>query len=168
MAVPLVFGWRCLCTTRDVTPVEALKGTVTALQTEIFARRYYECFNLREFDTGERFIDPQAVFTYPQSAQQFIGRAGYRELVRRWVSAFPDSNVSVINVRVTNGEIACTEWVAHGTHLGTLTLPGLTPIPPTGIHTCLKIRETIRVINAMIVESVVEFDPEDLRRRLSA
>ena len=151
-----------------VTYVETLRGAVTALQIEILARRYYECFNLRDFDAGERHVDPQAVFTYPRSSQQFIGRPGYRELARRWLSAFPDSSYSIIHMRVEDVSSVRTEWVMHGTHLGVLSLPGLAPMPPTEIHADVKLRETIRIVNGMIVESVLEFDPDDLRRRLAA
>jgi predicted ester cyclase len=151
-----------------VTYVETLRGAVTALQTEILARRYYECFNQRDFDAGERHVDPQAVFTYPRSSQQFIGRAGYRELARRWVSAFPDSSYSIAHVRVLDESTVRTEWVMHGTHLGVLSLPGLALMPPTEVHAHVKFRETIRIANGMIVESVLDFDPDDLRSRLSA
>ena len=151
-----------------MTYVETLRGAVTALQTEILARRYYECYNQRDFDAGERHVDPQAVFTYPRSSQQFIGRPGYRELARRWVSAFPDSSHSIVHVRVLDVSTVCTDWVMHGTHLGVLSLPGLAPMPATEIHADLKLRETIRIANGMIVESVLDFDPDDLRRRLSA
>jgi predicted ester cyclase len=108
------------------------------------------------------------VFTYPLSGEQFIGRAGYRELARRWVTAFPDGTVSIIMVRVSEGPTVRTDWVAHGTHLGPLDLPGLPPIPPTGIHTHLSMRETVRISHGLIVESRMEFDPDELRRRLSA
>ena len=151
-----------------MTHVEALRGTVTALHSEILARRYYECFNRRDFDHGERYIDPQAVFTYPESPQQFIGRPGYRELARRWISAFPDGSVSIVSLRVVDLSTVRIEWVAHGTHLGVLALPGMRPVPPTGFHTHIPLRETIRVVNGLIVESEMEFDPDDLQHRVSA
>ncbi len=151
-----------------MTYVETLRGAVTALQIEILARRYYECFNQRDFDAAERFVDPQAVFTYPLSSQQFIGRAGYRELARRWVSAFPDSSYSIVHVRVLAASTVRTEWVMHGTHLGVLLLPGFAPLPATEVHAHVKFRETIRTDNGMIVESVLAFDPDDLRRQLVA
>lgn len=148
--------------------VETLRGTVTALQTEILARRYYESFNERDFDAGERFVDAEAVFTYPQSPQQFIGRAGYRELARRWIAAFPDSSYSIGYVAVIDAVTVRTEWVMHGTHLGDLVLPGLPPMPATEVHAHVKFRETLRIVNGLIVESVTEFDPDELRRRLAA
>ena len=166
LVLPASFGWRSICTTQGVTHVETLRGTVTALQTEIIVRRYYECFNQRDFDAGERYVDPQAVFTYPHSRQQFIGRPGYRELSRRWATAFPDSTCSVVYVRVTAGSKVRTEWVMHGTHLGVLLLPGLAPMPATEIHAHVRFRETIHIDTGLIVESVTEFDPDELRRQL--
>ena len=151
-----------------MTYVETLRGTVTALQTEILARRYYECFNQRDFDAGARHVDPQAIFTYPHTSQQFIGRPGYYELARRWVSAFPDSSYSILSVNVLDTATVQTDWVMHGTHLGDLELPGLPPMPATEVHAHVTLRETIRIENGMIVESVVEFDPDDLRQLLSA
>jgi predicted ester cyclase len=149
-----------------VTHAESLRGTATTLQTEILARRYYDCFNQREFEAGERYVHPQAVFTYPESPQQFIGRAGYRELCRRWASAFPDGSFSVMEVRV-EGDAVRTVWVLHGTHMGLLSLPGMKPVHPTHIHTHVALRETIRVVEGQIVESTMEFDPHDLERRLT-
>ena len=148
--------------------VDTLRDTATALQTEILARRYYECFNQREFDVGERYVHSQAVLTYPLSGKQFIGRAGYRELARRWIAAFPDGTVSIISLRVSHGPTVRLDWVAHGTFEGPLDLPGFAPIPPTGIHTHLSMRETIRLSSGLIVESTMQFDPDELRRHLSA
>ena len=146
--------------------VETLRGTATALQTEILARRYYECFNQREFEVGERYVHPQAIFVYPESQRQFIGRAGYRELCRRWLTAFPDCSVSIVDVRVA-GIAVRTTWVLHGTHMGVLALPGVPPIAPTRIHANVALRETMSIAHGLIGESVMEFDPDDLRRRLA-
>ena len=148
-----------------VTHVETLRGTATSLQVEILARRYYECFNQREFEIGERYVHAQAVFTYPHSPQQFLGRPGYRELCRRWLAGFPDSSFSIIDVRVAGSHVRTT-FVLHGTQMGVLTLPGLPPIGPTRIHSHITLRETIRVENGLIVESEMEFDPVELRHRL--
>jgi len=138
---------------------------MTASRIEAFTRRYYELFNERRFDDAEGCVDPQAVFTYPAAKEHFIGRAGYRELVHRWTEAFPDARLSITAVHV-GGEVASTEWIGSGTHLGMLDLPGFPSIPPTGRTVQLPMRESIRVVNGLIVESRMEFDPGELRRRL--
>jgi predicted ester cyclase len=171
-----VFGWSLICSRRQpfegrhtvvhVVDSDQLTNPAGLLQLEIFARRYYDLFNQRAFDEAERFVDPQAVFTYPLAREHFIGRAGYRELVRRWVAGFPDGTVSITNVELKDGPVIQTNWIGHGTHLGVLELPGLPPIPPTHIRAQLPMRETINVVNGLIVESRLEFDPIELRRRL--
>ena len=139
----------------------------TSLQLEIFAHSYYTLFNQRQFDEAERFVDPQAVFTYPSAREHFIGRAGYRELVRRWVTAFPDGTVSITRVTAEDGHMVQTDWIGQGTHLGPLELPGLPTLPPTGIRAELPMRETLRLADGMVVESRLEFDAVELRRRLN-
>jgi predicted ester cyclase len=139
---------------------------VSSLQLEAFARRYYECFNQRAFDEGELFVDPQAVFTYPLAKEHLIGRAGYRELARRWLEGFPDARIAITAVQVSDARMATTEWIGEGTHLGLLDLPGLPSLPATGVHTTLPMRETIRIVDGSIVASVMEFDPVELGRRL--
>src|SRR5687767_8862764 len=71
-----------------------------AMQTEAFVRRYYELFNQRKLQEAERFVDPQAVFTYPVGKEHLIGRAGYRELARRWLEGFPDARIAITTVLV--------------------------------------------------------------------
>lgn len=132
---------------------------------EAFARRYYQLFNDRRFEEAEALVDPQAVFSYPVAKEHFIGRAGYRELVQRWTEAFPDALLTITRVEVSR-DTACTECIGEGTHQGLLELPGLPRVLPTGVKAQLPMRETIRVINNLVVQSRMEFDPHELRRRL--
>lgn len=140
----------------------------TALKTEVFARHYYALFNERRLDEAERLVDPQALFSYPAAREHLIGRAGYRELVRRWLEGFPDARllITAVHVSADQAQIARSEWVGEGTHRGVLELPGLPPIPPTGRHVQLPMCETIRIHNGLVVSSRMEFDPLQLRRVL--
>jgi predicted ester cyclase len=138
---------------------------MTAADLTELASRYYELFNQRRFDEAQALVDPQAIFTYLQAREHLIGRAGYRELVRRWVEAFPDASLSIVSVRVFDDTVR-TDWIGDGTQTGPLELPGLPVIAPNGQHAQLPMRETIRIVNNLIVESRMEFDPQELRRRL--
>lgn len=138
---------------------------MTPARIESFTRHYYQLFNERRFDEAEALVHAQAVFSYPAAKEHFIGRAGYRELVDRWTEAFPDARLTITSVEVT-GDTARTEWIGEGTHQGMLELPGLPGIPATGRKADLPMRETIRIVNGLIVESRMEFDPLELRRRL--
>ena len=146
-------------------PQEGRGPAVTPAGIEAFTRRYYRLFNDRRFDEAEALVDPQAVFTYPVAKEHFIGRAGYRELVVRWTEAFPDAQLSITRVQVS-GDTVRTEWIGEGTHQGLLELPGLARIRATGVRAQLPMRETIRIVNRLVVQSLMEFDPGELRRRL--
>jgi len=137
-----------------------------AMQMEALVRRYYELFNERKLDEAERFVDPQALFTYPVGKEHLIGRAGYRELTRRWLEGFPDARIEITAVLMPDPHTAATEWIGHGTHLGTLELPGFPALPPTGIHTHLPMREIVTIADGRIVESRMEFEPAEMLRRL--
>lgn len=133
---------------------------------ETMVRRYYELFNQRRLDEAERLVDPQAVFTYPFGKEHLIGRAGYRELARRWLEGFPDGRVAITTVLLPDDHTVVTEWIGHGTHLGTLELPGFPPLAPTGVHAQLPMRETVTIADGRIVASRMEFDPDEMLRRL--
>lgn len=150
-------------TRSDVAPPPAV-----ALRTEVFARHYYALFNERRLDDAERLVDPQAIFTHPVVREHLIGRAGYRELTRRWLEAFPDAQVRItaVYIGIDHEQIARTEWIGEGTHLGLLELPGFPPIPPTGRCACLPMCETLRIRNGLVVTSRLEFDPNELHRVL--
>jgi predicted ester cyclase len=143
----------------------AMKHGASSLRLEAFTRRYYALFNERRFDEAERLVDAHALFTYPSAHEHFIGRAGYRELVRCWVSGFPDARVSITAVHV-RADTAQADWIAEGTHAGTLELPGLPPIPATGRQARLPMRETITIQHGLIVASRMQFDIGELRQAL--
>jgi len=137
-----------------------------AMQIEALVRRYYEYFNQRKLEEAERFVDPQAVFTYPAAREHFIGKAGYRELARRWLKGVPDGRITITTVLVPDERTVVTEYIGQGTHLGTLELPGFPPLPATGVHTQLPMREVITLQDNRIIACRMEFDPEELMRRL--
>lgn len=139
-----------------------------AMQMETLVRRYYELFNQRKLDEAERFVDPQAVFTYPVGKEHLIGRAGYRELTRRWLEGFPDARIEITGVHMPDSRSVATNWIGHGTHVGTFELPGFPALPPTGRSTHLPMREIVTIEDGRIIASRMEFDAEELMRRLSA
>ena len=129
-------------------------------------RRYYALFNERRFDDAEQFVHPQAVFTYPMAREHLIGRAGYRDLTRRWVEAFPDARIVIATVATAAGGTVVTDWVGEGSHRGVLDLSGMPAIPATGMRAELPMRETVRIADGLIVSSRMDFDPVELCRRL--
>jgi len=148
----------------DALPVQPPSPEVTQLETLV--RRYYGYFNSRRFDDAAAFVDPQASFTYPVGKEHLIGRAGYRELARRWVEGFPDARINITTVLVPDERTVITEWIGEGTHTGSLELPGFPVLPATGRHARLPMREFVTIANRRIVSSRLEFDPDEMLRRL--
>lgn len=138
-----------------------------ALQLEAFARRYYTFFNERRFDEAESMVDQQALFSHPGAREGLIGRAGYRELVRRWIGGFPNGRVSIGAMRI-HGDMAVADLQVRGTHSGVLELPGLPPIQPTGRRARFSMRETLSVEGGLIVRVRREFNPDEIGRVLGA
>jgi predicted ester cyclase len=135
-------------------------------EIEALVRRYYGLFNARRFEEAARMVDPQAVFIYPIGKEHLIGRAGYRELASRWVEGFPDGRVTITTVLVPDEHTAITEWIGEGTHQGTLELPGFPSLAATGRHARLPMREFVTIAEGRIVNSRLEFDPDEMLRRL--
>lgn len=148
----------------DALPQQLPSLKVTQLETLV--RRYYGYFNARKFDDAAAFVDPQAVFTYPVGKEHLIGRAGYRELTRRWIEGFPDARINITTVLVPDDRTVVTEWIGEGTHLGPLELPGFPVLPASGRHARLPMREFVTIDDRRIVASRLEFDPAEMLRRL--
>lgn len=129
-------------------------------------RHYYALFNERRLDEAVQFVHPQAVFTYPMAREHLIGRAGYRDLTRRWLEGFPDARIVVTGVTTAADGAVVADWVGEGSHRGVLDLAGLPSIPPTGVRAALPMRETVRIADGLIVSSRMDFDPAELCRRL--
>jgi predicted ester cyclase len=134
---------------------------------EAIARQYYELFNSRAFDRAELLVSPQAVFHYPHTKERLIGRAGYRELARTWITAFPDAKVEILSVTVQNAGIVRVDLLGRGTHTGTLAFGGPLTVNPSGRRAELPLVDTLEVIDGMIVNSRLSFDIAELLRRLT-
>lgn len=152
----------------DSSPFPGVTPHVAAgsINLDAFARRYYALFNSRRIADAAALVDPGAVFSYPFAREHFIGRAGYRELTRRWLAGFPDAQIVLTSIRLSGDQTVTAEWVGEGTHQGVLDLPGLPAIPPTGIRATMPMRETIRVTGGLVTASRTDFDPAELARRL--
>lgn len=135
------------------------------MPSERIARLYYRLFNERRLDEAAELIDPQAVFHYLPTRQRLVGRAGYRALVGAWLQAFEDARLEVQAIS-TNGSIADVEFVGHGTHTGDLVLGDALSIPATGRAAHLPFRDRLDIREGLIVSAELDFDVEEMKRRL--
>lgn len=135
------------------------------LPLEQIARDYYDLFNARRFEEAERLVSAQAAFHYPHTRETLIGRAGYRELARLWTLAFPDCEVSIVDM-VAVEHVVTVNLIGRGTHTGPLGFGDPLVLEPTGRFAELPLVDTLDIQHGQIVESWVRFNMQDLLRRL--
>jgi predicted ester cyclase len=135
------------------------------MSPEQTTRLYYQLFNERRLDEAGKLVDPQAVFHYLPTRQRLMGRAGYRALVAAWLNAFEDAALDIQSV-TTDGDTVVVEFIGTGTHTGDLVLGEEFSLPATGRSTRLPFRDTLQVRDGLITSSQLDFDVEEMKRRL--
>jgi hypothetical protein len=136
------------------------------MRPDRIARRYYHLFNERRLDEAEQLVDPSATFHYLPTRQRLIGRAGYRALCAAWLHAFEDARLDVQSIKVTDDRTLNVEFLGRGTHTGELVLGDMLVIPATGRAAELPFRDRLVISDGLIVEAQLDFDVDELKRRL--
>jgi len=130
---------------------------------EQIARLFYQYFNERRLDEAAQLVDPQAVFHYVPTRQRLVGRA--RALVAAWLHAFEDARLDIQTI-VADGAGVRVEFIGRGTHTGDLVLGDTVSIPATGRAAHLPFRDRLVIRDGLIVSSELDFDVEEMKRRL--
>ena len=127
---------------------------------------YYDLFNHRRLDEAGQLVDVEAVFHYLPTKQRLIGRAGYRALAAGWLIAFEDAQLDIQSVQPLDDHTVVVDFEGRGTHTGDLTLGEEIVIPATGRNAHLAFRDTLQIRDGLIVQSLLDFDVDELRRKL--
>jgi steroid delta-isomerase-like uncharacterized protein len=93
---------------------------------------------------------------------EFRGPAGFRQLVERYISAFPNASMRITRV-IAEGDMIATHWTATGTHNGELM-----GIAPTGRDVTVEGVQFDRIRDGKIVESHGLFDALGLLQQIGA
>jgi steroid delta-isomerase-like uncharacterized protein len=99
---------------------------------------------------------------YSPTDGEFRGPAGFRQLVERYTSAFPNSSMRIGRI-VAEGDMIATHWTATGTHTGELM-----GIAPTGRDVTVEGVQFDRIREGKIVESHGLFDALGLLQQIGA
>jgi len=93
---------------------------------------------------------------------EFRGPAGFKQLVERYITAFPNASMRITEI-VAEGEMIATHWTATGTHTGELM-----GIAPTGRDVTVEGVQFDRIREGKIVESHGLFDALGLLQQIGA
>ena len=135
------------------------------MSPERIARRFYELFNDRRLDEAERLVDACATFHYVPTRQRLIGRAGYRALTAAWLQAFNDAQLEIVSIKKDHEALVVTV-TGRGTLTGDLGLGERVTLPATGRRAELEFRDRLVITDGLIVESQLDFDVEEMKKRL--
>jgi len=120
-----------------------------------------EVWTQHKLDVIDEVIASDFVGISPTDGE-FRGPAGFRQLVERYISAFPNATMRITE-SVAEGDMIASHWTATGTHTGELM-----GIAPTGRDVTVEGTQFDRIRDGKIVESHGLFDALGLLQQIGA
>jgi steroid delta-isomerase-like uncharacterized protein len=128
---------------------------------ELAQRIVDEVWTQHKLEVIDEVVASDFVGTSPTDGE-FRGPAGFRQLVERYISAFPNASMRITEI-VAEGDMVATHWTATGTHTGELM-----GIAPTGRDVTVEGIQFDRIRDGKIVESHGLFDALGLLQQIGA
>jgi steroid delta-isomerase-like uncharacterized protein len=125
-------------------------------------RVFEEIWNQKNIDSADELMGSNYVHHDPSSPEVTSGIEGYKNVVRYYLSAFPDLHFTVED-HVSDGHRIASRWTATGTHGGELL-----GMPATGKHFTVTGITIAIVQDGRFVESWNNWDALGLMRQLGA
>jgi len=130
-----------------------------AEDNEAVARRWFEeFFNERNLDVVDEIIAPDHTVHDPSHLNLAPGPEGQKELLDRYVTAFPDARI-VIEEQIADENHIVTRYTFHGTHEGYLP-----EYSPTGVEVSASGIQIDRISEGRIEETWVNWDSAGVLR----
>ena len=130
-----------------------------ATNIKALSRRIFEeVWNKQNLSVADELIASNFVDHDPQSSVQ--GLEGYKQFVRYYLTAFPDSHFTVED-EISEGQMVVTRWTVSGTHTG-----NLGAIPATGRRISVTGISCGRVENGKMVEGWTNWDTLGMMQQL--
>lgn len=127
-------------------------------------RSAYEAFNARDFEAAAEHYAPDLELLDVATTDSFRGRDGYLQHARAWAAAFPDGRLSIERI-AGEGDAVTVEYVARGTHTGTL-ISSHGHIPPTWMQVEVPFCDVLELRDGQIAAVRSYFDAATLLRQL--
>lgn len=122
-----------------------------------------EAFNQRDLDRGAAVFARDAEIVLVPTGETFRGPEGWRQIMQRWLRAFPDGRVEVRQV-VAGPDGAALEYVGQGTQTGPLATPD-GDIPPGHGRVRLNFCDVCRVRDGKITSLHTYYDAGTMLRQ---
>jgi steroid delta-isomerase-like uncharacterized protein len=131
---------------------------MSAEENKAVTRGFMEAFSRHDLDACEPFLDENiVVHGFPGLPP---GRDAYRGVGQMFLSAFPDSNITVEDM-LADGDKVAVRYMYTGTHQGELQ-----GIPATGKEIAVQGILINRIVNGKIVERWEIFDQMAMLQQL--
>jgi hypothetical protein len=125
-------------------------------------------FNERRFDdAGLLSIPKQSSITSRPGSASWDAQANVCALVAAWLIAFDDVSLEITSLEQVDDHTLRADFIGHGTHTGDLMLGEAFILPATGIQAKLEFTDMLTFRNGWIVEARLDFDVDEMRRRLT-
>lgn len=119
---------------------------------ELSNRLLDEVWNKRNLDLIDELISPDFVIHDPNNASSGKGPEGYKKFVHAYLTAFPDTQLTVRD-HVADDSTVATRWTATGTHQG-----ALNGIPASGRRIVIEGISFSKAVDGKFVESWSTWD----------
>jgi predicted ester cyclase len=130
-------------------------------QNMLISRELLEgIWNRQDLSLADKYIHPELMPQGPGSEGLPPGPEGQKIFVQGMLNAFPDTQCTIVH-QEAEGDMVRT-WARF---VGTQTGP-LMGIPPTGRRATVEVVITDYFENGIIVESISEWDPNEMMRQL--
>lgn len=130
---------------------------------EDIVHRLYRSLEVGDLEAAAEQVADEVVVSNIATGDEYVGKAGYLEMVRSWRGAIPDLSYEAIHLSVGRRR-AVAEFEISGTH----TRPFVTPrghLPPTGMEVVLRFCEVLDLDNDQITGIRSYFDSHSLLRQ---
>jgi steroid delta-isomerase-like uncharacterized protein len=137
------------------------EGTSMSAENEALVRRYVEeVYDQRKLEIVDEIFAPDFTLHDPDLPGAERGPEGIKRIVRTFVDAFPDLEVS-LDDEMSSGDKVITRWTARGTQQGELM-----GIAPTGNRIDVTTISIWRVADGKIAEAWLVYDAFGMMQQL--
>jgi steroid delta-isomerase-like uncharacterized protein len=134
-------------------------------ENKVIARRFIQIWGAGDLGIIDELASPEFSAYYSSFPQAIKGGEVYKEPLKMFRSAFPDSNID-IEEEIAEGDKVVISWTCSGTHRGTLQGGNLKGIPPTGKKVKWTGITIYKITDGKVIEEKGEEDTLGLMRQI--